>query len=604
VTEAGRRDLGSRLALRLAVVLVGVTAVGMLVMGFHVSRAWERYATERLQATLETSARAAREALLPPAGGGASPEALQRLAERYGATLGVRVTLIAADGTVLGDSERDRDGVRRMDNHATRPEVRAALAGRTGTDVRRSRTLDVEMLYVAVPLEGATGRGGAVRVAVPLTDVAGTARAIRRTVEGGAILAMGVALVVALLVSRRVTRPVTRMRAVAQRMAEGHLDERVPVAGRDEIGELGDTLNRLAGALRDKIQALEAERAEVAAILDRMVEGVIALDGRGRVVLMNPAARAIFGIAGGRQPPVEGRPLLEIVRQKALFDLVERCGAEGPHGQRQGEVELGPPLGRVLLAHAVGVTFARQGPGIVLVLHDVTELRRLERVRAEFVANVSHELRTPLTAIAGYLETLLGGAVEDPARARRFLEIADTHARRLRRLVDDLLQLSDAETGRVALRLEPVVLRDTAAGVAAMFAAEASAKGLTIANRIAPGLEVRADRDRLAQILVNLLDNAVKHTPGGGRITLDATRRPAGPVEVTVADTGIGIPSTDLPRITERFYRVDKARSRELGGTGLGLAIVKHLVQAHGGLLQIESELGKGTTVGFTLPPA
>ncbi len=599
----GRR-IRLRLALRLTLVLVSVTAVVMFVMGLYVTRAWERHAVERLEAALATSARVVHEAVISPTGGTFPPDDVQRLAERYGSTLGVRVTVIAADGTVLGDSERDRDSLREMEHHATRPEVRAALAGGIGSDMRRSRTLNVEMLYVAIPLEGPSRPRGVVRLAVPLTEAAKTSRSIRRTVEGGAVLAIGVALAVALLVSRHVTRPVTRMQAIAQRMAEGDLDQRVPVTGHDEIAELGHALNRMALALREKVQTLEAERAEIAAILDRMVEGVIALDDRGRILLINPAARAIFTVGDGRDEPVEGRPFLEVVRQKALFDLVEACRAGASREQCQREVELGPPINRTLRVHAVGVAFARQGTGAVLVLHDITELRRLERVRAEFVANVSHELRTPLTSISGYLETLLDGALDEPVHARRFLETANTHAQRLRRLVDDLLQLSNVESGRVVLQVEPLELREVAAGLVAMFERQASQKNLSVLNEVPADLRARADRDRLAQILVNLVENAVKYTAEGGRITLSAAPNRQGAVEVVVTDTGMGIPSTDLPRITERFYRVDKARSRELGGTGLGLAIVKHLVQAHGGNLQIESELGRGTTVRFTLPLA
>jgi two-component system phosphate regulon sensor histidine kinase PhoR len=238
------------------------------------------------------------------------------------------------------------------------------------------------------------------------------------------------------------------------------------------------------------------------------------------------------------------------------------------------------------------------------VLHDNTELRRLARVRTEFVANVSHELRTPLTSIRGYLETLLDGALDEPANARRFLDVAHTHAERLSRLVDDLLQLSDIETGKVVLRPDPLLLHDMTADVSAIFEKQTAQKNLTLQNRVPMDLYVQADWDRLTQILVNLVDNAVKYTPEKGQITLGAARGAQGFVNVWVADTGIGIPSTDLPRITERFYRVDKARSRELGGTGLGLAIVKHLVQAHGGELWLESELGKGTTVHLTLPEA
>jgi two-component system phosphate regulon sensor histidine kinase PhoR len=327
-----------------------------------------------------------------------------------------------------------------------------------------------------------------------------------------------------------------------------------------------------------------------------MVEGVVALDARGRVLLVNPAARGILGIEA--EPPAEGRPLLEVVRQKALADLAAACRA----GSAQRELDLGPPLDRTLRVHAVPVPFSRQATGVLLVLHDVTELRRLERVRAEFVSNVSHELRTPLTAIRGYLETLLDGALEDRTHARRFLETAHAHAERLGRLVDDLLQLSNVETGKVRLRLESLELADVAAGVVAMFERAASARRLSVVNAVGDDLRVKADRDRLVQILVNLVDNAVKYTADEGRLTLDATRRPDGVIEVAVGDTGIGIPSTDLPRLTERFYRVDKARSREVGGRGGGGGSVKHLVHAHGGELAIESELGKGTTVRFTLP--
>jgi two-component system phosphate regulon sensor histidine kinase PhoR len=270
-------------------------------------------------------------------------------------------------------------------------------------------------------------------------------------------------------------------------------------------------------------------------------------------------------------------------------------------GARRHEIEIGPPVDRILDVHASAIALAPAGHGVLLVLHDVTELRRLERVRTEFVANVSHELRTPLTSIRGYLETLLDGALADPANGVRFLEIAHTHAERLSRLVDDLLQLSDIETGKLVLKPALLSLHDVAAEVVVFFEKQAEQKRLTLVNNV-PDIQVQADWDRLTQIFVNLVDNAVKYTPTRGSITLAAERWSGAFVHVWVVDTGIGIPSIDLPRITERFYRVDKARSRELGGTGLGLAIVKHLVQAHGGELWLESELGKGTTVNFSLP--
>jgi len=276
--------------------------------------------------------------------------------------------------------------------------------------------------------------------------------------------------------------------------------------------------------------------------------------------------------------------------------------AGGEHAALSREVVLTSPP-RVLAVNAVPLALAADRSGMVIVLHDVTALRQLERVRTEFVANVSHELRTPLTAIQGYLETLLSGALEERDNARRFLEIVLRHSERLGRLLNDLTDLSNIELGKVTLRREPVSVDEVVASVVDIIAPRAARSRVTVTARVPAELpEVSADRDRLAQILINLVDNAVKYTPEGGSVTVTGRRLDGDMVEVTVADTGIGIPPADLPRITERFYRVDKARSRELGGTGLGLAIVKHLVMAHGGELGIESEQERGTTVRFTLP--
>ncbi len=578
-----------------------MSAIVILTMGLYVSRVLEAHSVENLKSGLVTEARLMHDDLISALVKGSTAETIQGLATHHGRQAGARVTIIGRNGTVLGDSERDLEGVQRMENHAARPEVRAALAGGIGSNLRRSDTLNAEMLYVAIPLHDGTGVKGVLRVALPLTEVLKAKAAVRRTVAIGALLAFGLALGVGLFISQRVTRPVTEMRAIAHRIADGDFEQKLPARGKDEIAQLGHALNLMASRLKEKIQDLDGERTKVAAILDSMVEGVIALDSRGRILLMNPGARAIFAL---HAEPVEGRPLVEVVRQKEVFDLVKACQSSRPAQRCQREVDLGPPARRILEAHAISVPFDPEGKGVLLVLHDITELRRLEEVRKEFVANVSHELRTPLTSIQGYLETLLDEAMTERAITRRFLEVAHSHAQRLGRLVDDLLQLSDIETGRVSLRPAMVPLYEVAHDVTTIFEAPADQKKLVLLNHIPPDLTVRADRDRLSQILVNLLDNAIKYTPEGEGVTLGAAARANGMVEVWVSDTGIGIPSTDLPRITERFYRVDKARSRELGGTGLGLAIIKHLVQAHGGELRIESELGKGTTVRFTLPAA
>lgn len=595
------RLVHSSLPVRLTCILLATTAIGMAVMGLYVSRALETPLVEHTIASTVRDARIIHDAIVPYVGQGRPISAPQELAQHYATKLGARVTVIAYDGRVLGDSERSLAEVRSLPNQRDMAEIQAALAGEVGSQLRYSQALHQDILYVAIPLTEGSQIKGALRIALPLTQVDKAAISVHRTVSLGALLAFGVVLAVGVFLSRRVMRPVTEIQSIARRMAEGDFAQRVPVSGSDEIAELGRTLNLMAARLHEQIRDLKGEQAKAAAILDSMVEGVVAIDHRERLLLMNHAARAIFSLGA---EGVEGRPFLEVIRHKAVLDLIEAMRLANVGETRRREVELGPPLERLVEAHATAVAITPAGPGVLLVLHDITELRRLERVRTEFVANVSHELRTPLTSIRGYLETLLDGALEEPVNARRFLEIAHTHAERLSRLVDDLLQLSDIETGKVILKPDALVLRHVAADIVMMFEQRALQKHLALVNAVPSDLRVQADGDRLTQIVVNLVDNAVKYTPEGGRVTLGATRGLSGFVTIWVDDTGIGIPSTDLPRITERFYRVDKARSRELGGTGLGLAIVKHLVQAHGGELWLESELGKGTTVYFSLPAA
>ena len=420
----------------------------------------------------------------------------------------------------------------------------------------------------------------------------------RGTLVIGALVALGATFALGIWVVRWVMRPIFDIQVVAEQLLQsgGTFG-----GGPDELSSLKTALTRLEARSRERIHALESERTKIATILDSMVEGVIALDHQGRIIVMNPAARRIFNVA---QQKVENQQLLEVIRNRQLADMVENSRTLQPNEQFRCEVELYLPVHRVLEVGVMPLQLEAVARGMVLVLHDITELRRLEKVQVEFVANVSHELRTPLTAIKGYLETLLDEAPAEPPTHRRFLEIAYTHADRLGRLIKDLLSLSHIETGRVALHPVAIRLNEFVGELLGIFEKTASAKGLTFENRVEPNLSVQADPDRLSQILVNLIDNAVKYTPGGGKITLDAHALAGDQVGLEVADSGQGIPPNDLARVTERFYRVDKARSRGEGGTGLGLAIVKHLVQLHGGTLRISSEVGKGTRVEVILPAA
>jgi len=443
------------------------------------------------------------------------------------------------------------------------------------------------------------------------------------TLVGGGLLALAAVAVLGFLFARQVTQPILEMTTAARRMAEGDFSCKISALSSDEIGQLGGALNLMTRRLEDRLAALEEERAKGAAILDSMVEGVLAVDGESRILLINAGACRLFNVSS---VGTEGKPFLEVIRNKEMLDLLNHTLREGVFAKQ--ELQIFTPVQRVLQVHASPLKGRERTSGTMLVMHDVTELRRLETIRTEFVANVSHELRTPLTSIRGYLETLLEGGLEDRAHARPFLEVIHKHTERLGRLLDDLLDLSNLELGKVMLHRQPTVLAEVVHNVMTIYGPQAAKQEIELRAELPHDLpHVLADRDRLVQILINLLDNGLKFTPKGGRVTVTAKmvrgsrfevrgseseiRNPKSEtpslseaVEVSVQDTGIGIPSQDLPRITERFYRVDRARSREMGGTGLGLAIVKHLVKAHGGELVIESQLNQGTTVRFTLPIA
>ena len=596
--------LRRRIALKLTLTLVAFVAVSMLGAGLYLGDALERAAVDSLAERLATAGRLLHDEALAMMTGHASSEELYRWASRAAAAAGARVTLISLDGTVIADSLVAPASLATVENHAGRPEVRTALAGRIGRHTRRSTTVDIPLLYVALPIRSRDRVAGVVRLALPLTEVSSSFAAIHRVLFAGGLVALAVAAGIGIFVAGRVTRPVVEMQAIARRMARGEFDQRVPIRSTDETGALARALNAMAASLVDKIADLEQERAKATAILDAMVEGVIAVDGHDRILTMNERARAIFGLPTRG----EGQPFMEVIRTGELHTLVRGSRVGGAGAVSHREVQLLAPSLRTVEVNAVPLVLTGDDPGVgvVLVIYDVTTLRRLEQMRTEFVANVSHELRTPLTAIQGYLETLLGGALEEREHARRFLEIAFRHTERLGRLLNDLTDLSNIELNKVKLSLEPVAVDEVVDSVLAIMQPKADVGQVRLTAEVARDLpSVLADHDRLAQVLINLVDNAVKYTPAGGRVTVRATgTMGGGAVAVDVVDSGIGIPPADLPRITERFYRVDKARSRELGGTGLGLAIVKHLVIAHGGELTIQSTQGDGTTVRFTLPAA
>ncbi len=591
--------LRRRVAIKLTLTLLAFVAVSSLVAGLYLNRALEAFATDSLQARLEMAGRLLHDDARRLIVRRASPAELAAFAVAAKRTTSTRITIVAVDGRVIADSDVPVDRLSLVENHAERPEVKAALAGGVGSAVRTSDTIHEALFYVGRPITDDGRVVGVLRLALPLSVVTSSYATVHRDIWLGGLVALAVALAIGLVVSRRITRPVVEMQAVARRMTEGDFTVRPAVDSTDEIGDLGVALGTMATRLRDQIHDLEREQAKVTAILDGMVEGVLAVDAHERILWMNERARTMFRLDAARG---HGRPLLEVVRNAELHGALRASRTLDERGSLRREIRLVNHGELIVEVNAVPLPLETGGTGVLMVLHDITALRRLEQMRTEFIANVSHELRTPLTAIQGYVETLLGGALAEPEHAERFLEIVLRHTERLGRLLNDLTDLSNIELGKISLQLVATAVPPVVDSVLTIIRPRAESNRIALHVDLPDALpRVYADHDRLAQILINLVDNAVKYTAPGGHVTVAAALVGPATVEISVLDSGIGIPAADLPRITERFYRVDKARSRALGGTGLGLAIVKHLVLAHGGELRIESEPGRGTLVRVTL---
>ena len=512
----------------------------------------------------------------------ADSAAWQTVVHQLAAQTGHRITLIDRNGWVRADSHFPPGPLPTIENHAQRPEVRTALAEGRGVARRRSETVGGQFLYVAIP-----GGPGVIRVAAGLEQVDEVVRRAQSAVASAALLALLVGSLLALLAGRSVAQPLITIGAAARAIAAG-APPRFPRSGIPDIDGLVQALRQMHQQLGDRFDELRREQAETAAMVESMVEGVIAADERGRTVTANAAARGLLGYEVTDALP----DLPELFRVKAAREVVDAVLRGQAVEDRELDID-----GRAILMNARPLPSG----GAVLVMHDLTELRRLEAVRRDFVANVSHELKTPLTSISGYAETLLADP-PDPETSRRFLSTILDNARRMQRLVDDLLDLARIEAGRWQPEPEPLDVREAAQEMWNELAERAAARGVQFEVDIAPGAgTVVADADALRQVFTNLLDNSLRYTARGGRIVCRSRVEDSG-VAISVADNGSGISHDHLPRIFERFYRADQSRSREEGGTGLGLAIVKHLVEAHGGSVYAESERGVATTVTCWFP--
>jgi two-component system phosphate regulon sensor histidine kinase PhoR len=532
---------------------------------------------------------------------------LQTIVRELGRRALARVTLVDSTGRVLADSAvSDRD-LATIENHRTRPEIEQAIATGSGTDLRASHTTGDRTLYRAVRLneQGTTSSPLYLRLGLPMTALEQELAKLKRnlTIAFGSAFLIAVGL--SIWLARSLTKPLSDMVTAARQLAAGDHSVRIQTRSRDEVGLLANTLNHMTDELRSKIEELSEDRAQLLAMLTSMVEGVMVLDYKGRILQVNPALERMFGVT---RAETRGRQFAEVFGHPELNALVSTVLATRT-GQ-EDEIIL-TPSGRCLDVEASVAGGEQDNEACaVLVFHDITELRRLENIRKDFVANVSHELRTPLTSIKGYVEALLDGGKDDPATSVRFLDIILKQSDRLNLILEDLLQLSKIESGQVQFKQEPLHLGSVVERTIAMIKPLADKKQHRLSAQIAPNLPlITGDEERLVQVLANLLDNAIKYTPEGGQITVAARRMPLAQadvrrnsVDLTVTDTGIGIPEQDRPRVFERFYRVDKARSRELGGTGLGLAIVRHIVEGHGGQIWVEGNVPTGSRFVVRLP--
>lgn len=572
-----------------------ITLVSVLVVSLYALDAQREFYYSQVEGDLEIRARMVgrwiTEDNLFPGRMAALPREVKSLDE----CCGTRITVVLPSGKVAADSEYDAS---EMENHRGRPEIRQALAGRVGRSRRLSPTLGITMIYVALPITKDGKVIGTVRTSLAADRIDSRPAALYRHVLLGTLLIALLAGLVSLLAARGISRPIAAIRDAAARLAAGDFDSRVRPPDTEELGSLADTLNSMAARTSGQLRTITQQSNEQQAILSSMSECVIAIDNSDRVILLNPSAEELLGVTLAQ---VKGKTIQEAIRNPALQRLFESSySSDSPtsaeivfHGRKE----------RIL--QAVGTALLdsdRKKIGVLVVLNDVTHTRELENIRRDFVANVSHELKTPITSIRGFIETLRGPTAADPKKSGEFLEIVEKQAARLQSIIEDLLMLSEIEqkagAAEIPMQLTPICPVLQSALTLCQGKAQESGVEMTLACD--ESLEATANSQLLEQAVANLLDNAIKYSEGG-KVTISAERAD-GEVVIRVADTGCGIEPEQIPRLFERFYRVDKARSRKLGGTGLGLAIVKHIVLAHKGRIEVESKPGVGSTFGIYLP--
>ncbi len=561
----------SRIFIKLMLGAVLVILIATAVLDLSIRRVWgtslERQTRQSLQE--KTQMFAARL-------GDANAKNVQTINAEVANLARARATVIDSNGNVLADSEAKRE---EMENHAQRPEFRSALAGKVGSDVRRSHTIGIDFLYVAVPVQG-----GAVRLAYPLASIQRELSRTRRILLFNSVAALVIAGLFAAAAAWSVARRLRRIMMFSERIASGDLSARVDESSDDEIGKVASALDQTANTIELNFKEIAASRAQFESLLNSLQDAVFAVDKDGRILWANGAMHEIVRTRIGDKA-------VEVVRDPDVMSAIEQA--------RMGNATSNQRAFTVMPSRAYQVSAAPLPPsGAVVLLHDITQIDRMEKMRRDFVANVSHELRTPLTAIQGYAETLRDSS---SGHERNYLDIITRNASRMSHLTEDLLMLARVESGELKLRLASVPVSELLEDATEALAADAALRHIHLRAERSTEAAVRADKDAIHQVFTNLISNALNYASGTDEVLIGADASD-GVVDFWVRDKGPGISSEHHPRLFERFYRIDRARSRETGGTGLGLAIVKHIVLAHGGEVSVESKLGAGATFHFTLP--
>lgn len=510
--------------------------------------------------------------------------------------LDIRITVIDKYGKVIGETSYDPS---LMENHLQRPEIQDALHGGLGKEIRFSSTMNIDFLYIAQPIYKDENIIGIVRLSTPLKEIDGVMRSINSNLIIALIPGLLLSLLLVYIITVSIARPIKEIKNAAVDITKGKLDSSINIIRNDEIGELAKAIDFMAASLRDKINSIKDKNTKMEAILSSVVNGIIAVDSNENILFINPIAQEMLNIT---ETDIVGKHMLRVIRNNKIDNIIKDILKNKSF--EESEITINYPSEKIFRLYSNAIKYPESDRiiGLIIIIQDITEIKNLEKMRSEFVANVSHELKTPLTSIKGFVETLKAGAIEDNEAAVRFLNIIEDEANRLNRLISDILSLSEIENKKSMPRNEIIDTQEKIIEIVSLLQNQAVHKNISLNAKIdADVSKLKGDTDQFKQMLINLVDNALKYTPEGGAIEVAAYNLKNN-VVIRIKDNGIGIPKEYIPRLFERFYRVDKARSRNVGGTGLGLAIVKHIILQFKGKIEVQSEVGKGTEFILSIP--